>query len=343
MRGSKILLLCAVSAALLFACADTPPPEVSPPGAGEELISIEGTALGWGEVAYLMGNAIDEYLLYRDIDWEGTIGDVPVRRYFLNRTLELAVAAHAVRIKAAELGYELTDEEEGAIDWEIAMEADYRGGREAFLEELEDAGLTEELYRFYSCEAPVLGDKMLTDLFGPDGPYAPDDGVLRAYYLGNYIPASYIFLSGTDVYGETLAGEQLETQRSVAEALRRRAAGGEEDFFEMVAEYGQEYLMSLSPEGLPVPLGLFGTGFDAALSALAPGGISEVVTTEEGFYIILRLPEDPEWFEENREAIWDSCAFEAFSEKVAEWGEGLNVTVSDEYYRLDPLEMIAAG
>ena len=344
MRGSKILLLCAVSAALLCACADTPPPaDVSSGGEEAPLLSVGGTALGWGEVAYLMGNAADEYLLYRDIDWDGMIGEVPARRYFLDRTLELAVSAHTVGIKAAEMGYELTDEEEGAIDWEIAMEADYRGGREAFLEELRAAGMTEELYRFYSCTVPALSDKMLSDLFGPDGPYAPDDRALLAYYRSNYICASYLFLSGTDAYGETLTGEQLETQRSVAQALRRRAVGGDEDFFEMVAEYGQEYLMSLSPEGLPIPLGLFGTDFDAALSALGENEFSEVVATGEGFYIILRLPEDPDWFEENKEAIWDSCAFEAFSEKVAEWGRGLDVAVSDDFYRLDPLEMIAAG
>ncbi|MDR0324537.1 MAG: hypothetical protein LBI19_00395 [Oscillospiraceae bacterium] len=342
MRGMRAFLLCAVLAALLSACTSVPPPS-SPSGGDAPLVLIAGEELSRGEIVYLTSVAVEEYLLFREIDWEGHIEGIEVRRHFLDKALELAVSACVIRIKAAELGYALTDEEEGAIDWELAMESEYREGREAFLEELAAIGLTEELYRFYNYAVPMLQEKMLDGLYGPGKPHEPDDGAMRAYYSRNYISASYIYLSATDEYGEPLTGTERETQKSVAEALRRRAISGDEDFTGMVGIYGQDYMMSLSPEGMPIPLGLFGASFDTALSALAVNDISEVVSTDDGFYVILRLPEDWEWFEENIEDILYYCGSDAFSEKIREWGVELGVAVDEAFYRLDPQEMIAAG
>ncbi|MDR0293556.1 MAG: peptidyl-prolyl cis-trans isomerase [Oscillospiraceae bacterium] len=341
MRGFKALVLCAILTALLCACDGVDPP-ASPSGEGDSLLSIAGTELERGEIAYLLGYVVGEYSLFRDIDWDGRIESVPARRYFLDRALEQAVNAHVTAAKAAELGYELTEEEESGIDWAVTWEIDEWGGWDAFLEAMGAAGLTEETYRFYAYTVPALRDKLISGLFGPGGPYAPGEDALWTYYSGNYVTVSYIFLLATDEYGEMLTGDQWETQRSVAEALRRKAVSGE-DFFGMVELYGQDYLMSLSPWGMPVPFGMIGTAFDTAMSALKEGEISEVVATDEGFYIILRLPEDREWFEQNREEIWYSCAFEAFSEKIDEWGRGMTVEVSGAFYELDPMEMVAVG
>lgn len=342
MRGIRNgLLFAALIISLCCACkgTDSPSGGVSSDGS---LVSIGGTELSTGEIAYLMGDVIDQYSLYQEINWDGMIEGVPAERYILDKTLETAVNAHVTGIKATELGYALTDDEQSAIDWDIALEIEYRGGREAFLQILGEAGLTEELYRFYSYTVPYLHDKMLNELFGPDGQYAPDDEAMRAYFQKNYITASYIFLSGTDEVGEPLTGTMWETQKSVAEALRRQAASGE-DFFTMVDLYGQDYLMSLNPEGMPISLGQFGTAFDTALTSLSENEISEVIATIEGFYIILRLPEDWVWFDQNKDDIWYFCGSEAFSEKIIEWSKTVDIIVSDAFYSLDPREMVAVG
>jgi hypothetical protein len=337
MRWLKMLTLCAALAALC-ACADAPSPPDEPGVEAKDLIVIGETVLGRSEISYLFGSAVDEYALYRDIEpdmieWNGQTDGLPVRRYFLDRVLEMAITAHVTALKAAELGYALTEEEEDAIDWEIAMELDGQNGR------------NEEIYRFYSYTVPTLREKMLEDLFGGGGPYELDESVLWRYFQVNYISAAYIFLTGTNNYGEPMDEAEWTLQKSVAEALRRSALGaaGVDGFFELVRTHDQSYYMMLYPEGMPVPRGLFGDDFDAALSALEVGGISDVVVTDDGFYIILRLPEDLEWYESNKEYIWYYCAHEAFLEKTAEWGREMEITVSDAFWELDPLEVLAVG
>jgi hypothetical protein len=342
MRGFKTLILCAALAALC-ACAGTPSPSGPPNGVTGPLIVIEGEELVLSEIAYLLVSAMDDYALFRDIepdmiDWDGQIEGVPARRFFLDRAVEKAVSAHVTGAKAAELGFALTEEEEDAIDFEIAMEIDFWGGRETFTDIVGD----EEVYRFYVYVIPTLREKMLEDLFGQGGPYQPDDAALLRYYQNNYTSAAYIFLSGTDAYGEPLMGAEWDLQKSVAEALWRRAAAGE-DFFDMVSVYDQSYFMMINPEGMAVPLGMFGEAFDEALAALKVGEISGVTVTDDGFYIILRLPEDLEWFEENKDNIWYYSAYEAFTEKIEEWSGGLEIIISEAFWNVDPLDLVAVG
>jgi hypothetical protein len=339
----RLLILLAV-AVPLCACAGEPLPSEPAIRDGEPLITIGDDTLGLSEIGYLLGGAVDEYTLFRDIesdmiDWQGQIEGLPVRRFFLDRVLEMAISAHVTSIKAAELGFYLSEEEEDIINWEIAMEVDYfPGGREAFF----DYYGSEEAYRFYSYVIPVLREKMLQELFGQGGPYQPDDAALWRYYQNNYISAVFIFLTGTDVFGEPLNDAEWELQKSVAGALRRRAVSGE-DFFQMVSIYDQSYYMMLYPEGMPVPLGMFGEIFDETLAALSVGEISEVVADEDGFYIICRLAEDADWFEDNKDYVWYYSAYEAFVKKIDEWSRELTITVSDAFWTLDLIELTAVG
>jgi hypothetical protein len=203
----------------------------------------------------------------------------------------------------------------------------------------------EDVYRFYTYTIPVLREKMLESLFGPGGPYEPDNTALWFYFKDNYTSAAYIFLSGTDTFGEPLDDDEWTVMQSVANALWRQAveADGKEGFLELMREHDQSYYMMVYPEGMAVPRGLLGELFDEALRALPVGGISNVVVTEDGFYIILRLADDLSWFEEHKEEIWYFSAQELFAGKLEEWGRGLEILVIDAFWELDPLEIAAQG
>jgi hypothetical protein len=342
-----------MTAALLSACLSSAPP--GPSSSDEPLITIGETELGLGDAAYLLDWIVEGHTQYYEVDWQGTIEGVTANRYFLRQVLDMMLEAHITGIKAAEFGYSLTEEEEEGIEWEIAFVKDLEGGAEAFAARLERLGLSEERYRFYTYIIYHLREKMLDGLFGPDGPYRPDDSGLWQYYLDNYHSVSYIFLSGTDDYGNLLHGEEYVLQKSVAEALQRQAAESVnneqlttdnelfEGFFAMVTEYGMDYFMSISPEGMSVPLGMIGDAFDRAVSELGVGEVSGVVEDNDGFYIILRLPADHDWFERNADSIWVSFADAAYTQKISEWAEGLPIAVSDSFWEIDVLEMVAVG
>jgi hypothetical protein len=342
----RIFIMSAALVIILCACGgNAPEPSAVPASEVEGLIFIEGIELGIGEIVFLISDAMDEYARFYDvapdrIDWRGQIGGLNARRYLLERALELAVNAYAAKFKAAELGFGLTEEEEDEIDWGIAMDIDSLGGREAFLEMVG----SEELYRFYTYIIPILREKMLESLFGYTGEFQPDGAALWHYFMSNYTSAAFIFLSGTDAYGDPLDDDEWELQKSVAGALRRQAAETDElGFFRLIREHDQSYPMMIYPEGMAVPHGMLGELFDQALQALPVGGMSDVVVTEDGFYIILRLPEDVEWFESHIEEIWYYCSQELFLDKIEEWGRELDVEVNAAYWDIDPLEVVASG
>jgi hypothetical protein len=343
----KTILLFAVLPALLCACGEAvPSPSDDPAVEDGALVVIEGTELELSEIIFLLGNAMDEHALFHDmepgrIDWDGQIGGVPVREHMLRRVLDMAVAAHVTGIKAAELGFMLSEEEEDAIDWGIAMDIGSMGGREAFLESVG----SEDVYRFYTYVIPALHERMLESLFGVDGVYQPDDTALWFYFRENYTFAAYIYLFGTDAFGEPMDDEEWAVQKSVADALQRQAAAldDKEDFFAMIREHDQSYFMLVYPEGMAIPRGLNGDLFDDALLSLPVGGVSDVVVTEDGFYIILRLPENVAWFEEHKAEIWYFCVQELFYIKVEEWSREMEVIVNDRFWALDPADLIAVG
>ncbi len=334
MRCMKVSAFVLTLVLALVACSSPPEPET------DALVTIGGTELGGGELRYLITTVAGEYP--EEIDWDGTLNELPARRYFLEEALSMAVSSHVTAAKADELGFTLTDEEQGEIDWEIALEAEYRGGREAFAAWLSESELTEALYRFYSYEIPFLQEKMIIGLFGDGCEYEPGEQAERDYYENNYLTVSYIYISGTDDYGEALIGKELQTQRSIADALRRQATGGE-DFTQMVETHGQDYLMSLSPGGRTISHGELANEAETALANLVEGEISEVVAADGGFYIMKRLPIDWNWFTQNREDVWYLCAEDAFYTLLSEWSGTVDTEVNDAYYELDPLEWLAVG
>lgn len=334
----KAFVLAAVMTALLCGCAAVPAPSASPET--PSLVNIGGIELTPGEMRYLVAEAAG--MGSEEIDWDGTVDGVPARRFILDEALSMAVSSYTTGVKAAELGFSLTDEEKSEIEWEITLYAEYKGGREAFLAWLSDSGLTEERYRFYNYEAPLYQKKMIEGLYGPGGIYEPGEQTERTFFSEHYLSASYIYILGVDDHGEPLTGELYQTQKNIADALRRQAVAGE-DFTELVETHGQDYLMSLSPEGRTVPRGELSEAAESALTALAEGGISETVEADGGFYILKRLPIDWEWFEKNREDVWYICAEDAYYRQLAEWSAAVETRVSDEYYRLDPQEWIAVG
>ncbi|MDR1691884.1 MAG: peptidyl-prolyl cis-trans isomerase [Oscillospiraceae bacterium] len=333
----RLIALTVVLAVFLSACSAAPTPSPSAVVSSDVLATVGGIPLSAGELRYLTTVAVGMGI--EVIDWDGMINGVPARRYILEEALSLATASYVTGMKAKELGFSLTDEEQGEIDWDIALEADYLGGREAFLEWLDSSGITEELYRFYSYEVPFLQQKMITGLFGTGSQHEPSEAQERDYYKNNYLTVSYIFISATDDYGEPLFGDSYNTQRSIADALRRQAVGGS-DFAELVETHGQDYLMSLSPAGRTLPRGELNDAAEAAVNALRDGEISETVEADGGFFVLKKLPADWTWFEQNREDVWYLCAEEAFHKMLAEWCADVETTVSGTYYGQNPQDWI---
>lgn len=328
----KKLIVLTLALILAGGCSKTPPPS-----SGEPMVTVNGEAVSNDEVALALRLAIESAEAYGSyvIDWDGEMNGVPSGEYIRGQALELIAEFRSIAEAAERFGCTLTEEEQADIDSLMSQEADFSGGKEAFSVRIAEQYGTMELYRFYMYEAPYLYDKLSVALFSEGGPYGPSRGDVESYYKECYRNCAYILLSALDDDGYPLEGEELDTMRSVAEALRKQAAEGA-DFLELVARHGQDYIMSVYPEGRPIPLGLHGGEFDEALAALEVNGVSGVVCSGDALYVIKRLPEDGAYLADNYDEILDDYVSYKFQELISEWRGELAVSASKAYNELDP-------
>lgn len=337
MRAKAVILLAAL-VLLAGGCAKSPAPPQD-----NALVLLDGQALSGDEVKMALCLAIENVEAYGSyvIDWEGSIDEVPSRQYIRDEALDLLAEFHAVASNAERLGCELTDGDQAEIDSMISQEADFMGGEERYREVISGQYGSLETYRRFAHEIPLLYEKLMNSLYYEGGMYALSQADVEAYYRDTYVNCAYILLSALDDEGFPLEDGALETMRSVAEALRKQAEEGE-DFLGLVAQHGQDYIMSAFPDGYPIAKGLHGEAFDGELEALEVGEISPVVYSDDAFYVIKRLPDNDAYFDENYDAILSDCVFSRFQARIEEWKSALDLTATEAFHALDP-EQYAPG
>lgn len=317
---TAVLLLLALT---LCACARR---ETNTPA-----LDVGGEIITQSELRYVSRLEAVRYTLNtgNEIHWSEKIGEQTAEDYVRGLAREAVVLSRVLREKAGEYGC-LPDAEDDA--WiTAAVNADREAaGAESFDKSLASADGTAELYRLYVYETPLLEENLLGRLFFEDGPYAPTDEVLEAYHRDEMVRCSYVYLSLLDDDGFRLTGEEYTRLKRVAEALRREAAealsaGDREAFYELVRAHGQDYAMSAAAEGLTLPKSDHGEAFRAAVDHALPGEISDVVETQDGFYIILTLEQQEDYIEQNREEIENAYRLDHFDQLKAQWRKDASV------------------
>ena len=110
------------------------------------------------------------------------------------------------------------------------------------------------------------------------------------YYKQNFVCAQHVLISTLNQEtGEPLTGRALESAKTKAETVVRRANSGA-SFDKLIEEYGQDPGMKASPEGYVFTYGEMVKPFEEAAFALKENKISDIVQTDYGYHIIKRLP-----------------------------------------------------
>ena len=100
-------------------------------------------------------------------------------------------------------------------------------------------------------------------------------------------------------------------------------------FDSLMEEYSEDPGLKTNPDGYEAYKGQMMEEFETASLALKTGEISDIVETEAGYHIILRLPFDPDDY---REALMG----ERMEEKSAKWLEENPIQTTDAYKKIDP-------
>lgn len=294
---------------------------------------INGETVSQAEARYVMYTEASAYTLTtgNEIDWNEMIEGLPSADYIRILTKNTLVLARVLQEKAKEYGC-LPDQEENTWITETVNANREAAGAEAFDNSLKILGGSLELYRRYVYERPLLEDKLFERLFYDDGLFAPTDETLETYHREDMVCCSYIYLSLIDDDGFRLTGEEYVRLKQVAEALCGEAAaaarsGDRETFFDMVRTHGRDYAMSVSTEGLTLPMNYHGEAFRTAVEAIGPGEVTDVVETQDGFYIIMRLEMQEDYLAQNREVAENAFCLDRFEEMKEQWCEQAVVEV----------------
>ncbi len=304
--------------------------------------TVNGEDISNTELEYAIVYAIQNDSMYKIIDFTQTIDGLSMSEHYKKLALDAVIGTKAILENAVRLGCELSEEEHANIDSMFEQEIKDAGGDAEFDRILENDHCNRELFKLYNYILPNQSIKMETFLFGDGGQEKPTFEEIKAYYDEKYINTAYIYLSATDDDYVRLVGEELETQRKVAQALRKQAFEGA-DFFQLMSTHGQDMMMTMSPEGIPIPRDYYGEAFETALVALKENEISEVVETEDGFYIIKRLPPNDEFLTSQIEEITYEFTSLLFSERVTEWSKPMVVATSEAWEKLDAEDFYGVG
>jgi len=330
-----ILTLCLLTAALC-ACSGTAGVYASP-NARRTVAKVGDEKIRYDVLYYVAMTRLDEL---KETYGENVLQD-PARRaeyeaYVWDHLLDRDVA---LRSLAAEYGLDVTKGDVGdAVDADIKqiIESEYGGDTDAYVAALDEMYLTDRYLRVLIGTEEHLPSALIVAMLDAgklDGTDATaealiaSDALLRTYHV-------FISRSGN--------GYDEATNRAHAEEIRAEVAAGatpEERLAAMRAAIGGPYNGDYSDttgSGLYFAVGEFDAAYESAALALDENcGVSEVLETTAGFYVILRCPKDADYIRAHFQNLKEKFYFIRLNEMVEERLAALTLEKTSLGRRLD--------
>lgn len=213
------------------------------------------------------------------------------------QSVSTAISMGVLNSMCAERNITVTQEELDA-DWATFVES--RGGEDAVNQELAannmDRKIVDELTTYN-----MQMEKLLNEIYGGSGEKVSDEEALQFLQDNNveYLMAKHILLSKTktDEEGNSVDLTEEEKAEKLAEINSyldelRKLSGDEltKRFDELMQEHSEDPGSTANPDGYLFREGDMVPEFYEATLSIQEGEVSDVVETDYGYHIILRLP-----------------------------------------------------
>ena len=294
-----------------------------------ELMTINGKPVAARSYLYWLVYNIsymDQYFLYMfgaPLDWSDDTFVAACKLDSLEATEYYAI----VTAKAKELGFELTREQLDELEGNLAQAVEDVGGQEAFSDRLRKVGLDYDTY--YALNATYYYYEQLRSGLYPELPSDEELDLLSAKHilLMTVDPTTMTALDEDTVADKMSTAEGLLAQLQAAEGEERLAL-----FDRLMNDYSEDTGLATNPDGYVFSSGEMVSEFEAGTRALEFGQISDVVESQWGYHIILRLdPAD----HPDIEAAREEAVYNLLEAQISDWIAEAEVVFSDAYQKLD--------
>ena len=278
---------------------------------GEEVLVKLGTAeITANDYLYWLQRSISDYLApfggqMTTLPWDTEMSDgLTFGQYMLDNALDAAALHCMLR--------ELARQENLTPDPEVATQVDKQ-----YADMVVQAG-SDESRVIHTLWTQMLSRELLTTLnentelfdqlaelyYGENSGHYPTDAEVNAYLdeVGRY-KAKHILLATIDLdTREPLDEATVAQKKAQAEDFLAQLRAAEDPialFDDLMNEHSEDSGLATNPDGYTTAKGEMVAPFEEAALALKAGEISEVVESDFGYHIILRLPLDPDDFRDD--------------------------------------------
>ena len=264
---------------------------------------IGDTDITAAEFLYWASYGTDLYLsqfggYLTSVPWDTDLGGITMAEQMKESSLNAAAFYALLPVVAQQEGLSPAADIQAQLDQQLAEMADQVGSEELVTHVMWYQMLTPELYLQLNQRADL--HMQLQDLyFGEGSDSYPTDAEVLAYAqdeLGVY-RAKHILLSTIDAETqESLDEATVAEKKATADDLLAQLRAAEDPialFDELMNQYSEDPGLTAYPDGYTATSGQMLPEFEEAALALQDGEISDVVESDYGYHIILRLPLDP--------------------------------------------------
>ena len=305
--------------------------------------TLGGEDITASELLYWLSCTTESYLeqfgnLSFEIPWDTDLGDgVTISSRMIDSALNTAATYRAFHIIAGREGFS----PDPAIPDSARQQFEQRVeqlGDEAVVNHILWAQMLDQDLIISLNQAADLYAQLQEAYFGEGTDGYPTDAEVMAWLdEGGYFRVKHILLMTIDqTTREPLDEETAAQKKAKADDLLAQLRAAEDPialFDTLMQENSEDGGLATNPNGYIFNAGdsLVG-GFREATLALEVGDISDVVETDYGYHIMLRLPIDPADY--RGEVITDGM-----QKKADQWLEELGLEKTDAFAKLDPADI----
>ena len=309
------------------------------------VMTINGSAISAELYYYWLSIVCEDTAAYftDGIQWDQVLyDDVTVSEYIKTTTLDTLIQYQIVTDLDQE--YNLQDEKEvqSYLDEMIANNIENFGSEEEFEKSLANSGVTKETI-LYLYKTQYLYSDLQDKLYAAGGPLEVTDAAVQEYIDQHYgaengsYSAKHILLKTVDDAGSALSEDEIAQKKAQAEDLlaQLRASNDPQALFDqLMAEYNED-------SGEPDEGYTFGPGemvdeFYDGTAALEEYEISDLVESQFGYHIIMRLPSKIPTVEETKESyaleLFSSMFQQRVTDAKVEYVQDITLMEPKEYY-----------